>query len=80
MLGFTNHAAPAIRLETTVVSTQDFAVGDDSPGRQAVIGEETHKNVCSRRIGALNRGCLAGYQSENFSALCQINKTRYSDY
>jgi hypothetical protein len=23
---------------------------------------------------------LAGYQSENFSALCQMNKTRYSDY
>jgi hypothetical protein len=28
----------------------------------------------------LNKGCPTGYQSENFSALCQINKTRYSDY
>jgi hypothetical protein len=46
-------------------------------------GSETHKSMCSRRIGALMgdvwRG-PTGYQSENFSALCQINKTRYSDY
>ena len=48
--------------------------------RRTAIRSRNAQHRVQSKNGAINKGCPAGYQSRNFSALCQMNKSGYSDY